>query len=148
MDYRNHSTTVMEKARRWQHSPSQIFKRIKSIRCAIFHFFLQDTIGIFVRNKFSNPDQQLSSRGAIWLWNWVDNRRVLKKNDFYRIRFSCDRMFRLLAHPLSPPNVRKFSLFLSSSCPVCRWSDLLDGRRWGGGTRGANSYDREKARSL
>ncbi len=52
------------------------------------------------------------------------------------------RIIRLLAHPLLPSLVSKLSLFLS--LPVCRQVEIADWGRGGGG-RGAQFYDREKA---
>jgi hypothetical protein len=46
--------------------------------------------------------------------------------------------------PSSPP-VSKLSLFLG--IPVCRWSILRSGKGEEGGGRGAESYDRKKART-
>ncbi len=46
---------------------------------------------------------------------------------------SCNRMIRLLAHPLPPSPISNLSLFLS--LPVCRWSSLLAGEEGRGRAR-------------
>jgi len=63
----------------------------------------------------------------------IERNRQRVLNDLQRVRVSCRRMIRLLAHPLPPSSVNKLSLF--PSLPMCRQVELTDGKWRAGGAR-------------